>query len=864
MQPHLRDFYQNNNPQLQQYDACQYGDVLPFYAKPTPIQLPAHPNPTLLPAPPPFDLDFDYLRSTNGGSLSGTDPILDGLRPAAPSSASSGRARDRARVTVRGGSPPASSSADWPPVPDLIPDSPSSFSPPPPKTFLVPPPPSSTSSSSSRPGPGPRPRSSFVHPAVAGAQAVAVMAPPQQQPQQPPAAPDSLARNDFRSASVPPLGEIPKPRRRRTQEWSEQGSFVSSVYAPNAPALVAAAVASVTAAPSSSSSSLHPQLPGFAPVGTLPYTFSQLGSASTFTPSPTEEAGQSSFYAPSVDHPLSLHEQQDLLDRVKRDLNGVDLDSIKGPLRALALSGGPSTHDLAPPNQIMTMNDLSPHRGTRLVSKPLSSTRDDEMARKTVSPQEAFLDYEDVDHRLHAKSRLGNNISSSFGLGVGASLFAPLPTVASSVPRPASSPVTGSRSAEGAPTSPHTSPPSVTSLPSTSPRHNQGFALFPRKPHPFAVPQNAVSWAERQAGHESNDAADDYERESSDGDGDGDVEGDKNLQPSNRAGEFGSGTIAGKQPARSAAAELFDSDEDDRHSLPSVYARSTGGSDHEVVGHFDDDEASIGQDKPGTVPKAVKATIDETLHSTSTLTDRPVSLGTASVSSTPPPPPSALTNEATSSIPAPALAWAKPPPHPMRSSSQRTLETLQPAPVGGDDIADALGEMDTVNDAPSPGNGRGSISAQQKRSRSPAAEEDDMEDAEGDDDDDESVDDASFQDSDGSTKKPPRAPTKRGRASAAPHKRRRRVPSARIPSAASTTATTSSSLACSHKMPDGSICGVVFRRPYDLARHRGTIHGEGGKAGKKHDWICKQCGGSFSRKDALIRHGRIRNHKAGL
>ncbi|SCV69852.1 BQ2448_1246 [Microbotryum intermedium] len=848
MQPHLRDFYQNSNPQLQH--ETEYRDVL--YAKPTPIPIP-HPQ-AALPLPP-FDFDFDYVRSLNSLGGAGSEsqqqhPILDGPRSAAASNSISARARDRAWVL--GGSPSASSSSDWPPVPDLIPDSPSSFSPP--STFLVPPP------ASNRPGPGSR--SSFVYPAVAVAQAVAVMAP--QQPPPPPA--PELARNDFRSTSVPPLGEIPKPRRRRTQEWSEQGSFVSSVYGHTAQPTTAAAPPPPS---SSSSSSLHPQLPGFAPVGTLPYAFSQLGSTSTFTPSPTEEAGQTSFYAPSVDHPLSLHEQQDLLDRVKRDLNGVDLDSIKGPLRALALSGGPSTHDVASSSQILTMNHLSPNRGNRLVSKPLNSARDDEMARKTVSPQEAFLDYEDVDHRLHANSRLGNNISSSFGLGVGASLFAPLPTVASPVPRPASSPVTGAKSNDGAPASPHTSPPNVASLPSTSPRHNQGFTLFPRKPHPFAVPQNAVSWAERQAGHEANDAADEYERESSDGDGDGDGDGDKKFESvalSKRAGESDTqGAVAGKQPVRSAAAELFDSDEDDRHSLPSVYARSTGGSDHEVVAHFDDDEASIGQDKPAAVPDAVKAAIGETLASTltssssSTLTDRPVPLGSASGSSTPYPPPSTPANEQ-APTPAPPLAWAKPPPHPMRGSAQRAFEALQHSvdSVGGDDAAVTDGEfissaVDEALDTRTSGR-RLSISAQRKRSRSPA--EEGMEDADG-EDDDESVGDASFHDLDGS--KAPRAPTKRARSSAAPNKRRRRVPSA-----ASTTATSSSSLACSHKMPDGSICGVVFRRPYDLARHRETIHGEGGKAGKKHDWICKQCGGSFSRKDALIRHGRIRTHNAGL
>lgn len=49
----------------------------------------------------------------------------------------------------------------------------------------------------------------------------------------------------------------------------------------------------------------------------------------------------------------------------------------------------------------------------------------------------------------------------------------------------------------------------------------------------------------------------------------------------------------------------------------------------------------------------------------------------------------------------------------------------------------------------------------------------------------------------------------------------------------------------------GERCDVVFRRPYDLARHKETIHEAKGK--KKQQWVCGQCKGSFSRKDALMR-----------
>lgn len=51
----------------------------------------------------------------------------------------------------------------------------------------------------------------------------------------------------------------------------------------------------------------------------------------------------------------------------------------------------------------------------------------------------------------------------------------------------------------------------------------------------------------------------------------------------------------------------------------------------------------------------------------------------------------------------------------------------------------------------------------------------------------------------------------------------------------------------------GLACDTRFRRPYDLARHKETIHDLEGPDGRKLHWICDECGGGFSRKDALIR-----------
>ncbi|KAG0144253.1 hypothetical protein CROQUDRAFT_108618 [Cronartium quercuum f. sp. fusiforme G11] len=70
------------------------------------------------------------------------------------------------------------------------------------------------------------------------------------------------------------------------------------------------------------------------------------------------------------------------------------------------------------------------------------------------------------------------------------------------------------------------------------------------------------------------------------------------------------------------------------------------------------------------------------------------------------------------------------------------------------------------------------------------------------------------------------------------------------------------SIRCDHvDKSTGVTCDTVFRRPYDLARHKETIHDQGGPGNsRKPQWICKKCNGGFSRKDALIRHRRIRNH----
>ncbi|PWY99932.1 hypothetical protein BCV70DRAFT_175373 [Testicularia cyperi] len=92
---------------------------------------------------------------------------------------------------------------------------------------------------------------------------------------------------------------------------------------------------------------------------------------------------------------------------------------------------------------------------------------------------------------------------------------------------------------------------------------------------------------------------------------------------------------------------------------------------------------------------------------------------------------------------------------------------------------------------------------------------------------------------------------------------------------------------CDYTSPvTGITCQTAFHRPYDLARHRETIHAreEAGfiregrlklddcvVLGKEVDpqksmavveWKCKTCGASFSRKDAMLRHERLRHNAA--
>lgn len=119
----------------------------------------------------------------------------------------------------------------------------------------------------------------------------------------------------------------------------------------------------------------------------------------------------------------------------------------------------------------------------------------------------------------------------------------------------------------------------------------------------------------------------------------------------------------------------------------------------------------------------------------------------------------------------------------------------------------------------------------------------------------------------------------------APPKTKSTKPS--VQKAAAAPAAADGTTKCDYVSPiTGIACQTAFHRPYDLARHRETIHAREeagfmreGKLkledcivlGKEVDpkkstavveWKCKSCGANFSRKDAMLRHERLRHNAA--
>lgn len=101
-----------------------------------------------------------------------------------------------------------------------------------------------------------------------------------------------------------------------------------------------------------------------------------------------------------------------------------------------------------------------------------------------------------------------------------------------------------------------------------------------------------------------------------------------------------------------------------------------------------------------------------------------------------------------------------------------------------------------------------------------------------------------------------------------------------------TSSPSGSIIRCDYVSPlTNQVCGTVFHRMYDLARHRITLHlreeaqlfkdgvlnldqcvvlgkeVDVKKALAELEWTCRCCGATFSRKDALLRHERLRHHR---
>lgn len=743
-------------------------------------------------------------------------------------------------------------------------------------------------------------------------------------------------RGEGRASSVPPP-EFPRPMRRKTQENHHWPSFVSSNGSTSS---------------SSTSSSQYLPTPQQLPQHNLPYVDEpssytlppSSASNSTFDPASLSLSPAQypyAYQAPHTDHPLLPSEQSDLLDRVRRDLLDVDLSSIKGPLRALALSGGggsdggegytmmsslPSFNDYRAslPSTIAADRDKTPtpnyHRSPPSTRSPAIAALQHSSEIGTVSPQEAFLDYPAVDSKLHDLGEKDGKLArSDFGVGVGHSLFAPLPT---SIPlHPSQVPTSKNKikptNSKSSTTSLQNAFPAVTttvnSISSRSPTPQQSTSSVPptpasqslktsRNPHPFSVPQNAVSWATRR----SNSG-----RHLVGGIVDGDVDDED--------GDFG-------EP--SSSTEVTAGEEEEEYLLDGVRRRA---GLPQGFGRFDRKELGL---------EGLNSEVERARYGTERegelINSRPIKEENGRMYGVPQPQEEEQEQEqAFSFIPPPPLTSRKqqfedPPPtfaSPKKSflfsSNSQHPTPIAPAPsshgtstprraaaanaLAGLQAQSSNSSLDEPNSAPS-NSATTSTAAnrskrQRKRSRLALEEDEDDDEYREEGDGGEEEEDAEIEkgdesdeyqeggsltrkrrtsatqdESDESYRSSSNAPTPASSArrsgggggtkggSSAP-KRRRRAPATEGKSSSSTS---KGSISCDHvSTSTGEKCGVVFRRPYDLARHKETIHGEtlGGEKlppGKAKEWRCSECGGTFSRKDALLRHGRIRGHKPGV
>ncbi|GAA5978823.1 hypothetical protein JCM10908_004499 [Rhodotorula pacifica] len=834
---------------------------------------------------------------------------------------------------------------DYPPVPELVADD--ANAPSPPVSFSPPSPKSSSAATTAAPPvrPGLLPHST----ASKGSQQSA------------------YGRNGsytgFERASSVPAPECPRPMRRKTQESRDWPSFYSSSSSSSS---------SMSSAGGGGGGS-YLQTPGLTdskplvvdePASFITPTVATAGSSnpfdvSSFALSPAAQYPFLSYSAspPYPDHPLLPSEQSDLLDRVRRDLLDVDLSSIKGPLRALALSGAESSYRSGPnfnsldrettPTQFnggaastdAMLSSSSPNAvqwqyplvsttprssgaagpAQHLLRSPATSASD-----ATVSPQEAFLDYDEVDSRLHDPSRPRG---SEF-VGAGASLFAslPVPAADSSAARSAThSPNLPTYAAAPVPTSLAQSTAALTLSPpsasgatgsstpasprATSPRaaHAHGHGHHRRGPHPFSVPQNAVTWAEKRSRSGQRvvgsvlvggDAADD------DGDFGPESAGaeDADVDAEDGSTEEEAKPVEEQKPVENKVSSSSSSSRGG-FAAPRPAAAADSVVKEEVTQASDDREDI----KPFLVGKTALPPTTTAFNPLLPLEAVSQSVARGGFPGFAPPPPPSLS--------------AGPPPAGMSAFQQELARQRLSSEGGGDSgtatprraaAATALAGLgDALHQAPLQSSSDASSGLapprrpqrQRKRSRiamSAYGDSDAEEDVEATpaaavapslgfaappkapipsnrsrsvDEEDDSVQtpdadgesDESYRSSGSSFGANKAAPRRSKGDAQPPNKRRRRAPASGSTESGSNAPVSSGGIVCNHQNSDGSICGVIFRRPYDLARHKETIHGEGlkGEKVKAKEWRCEECGGTFSRKDALLRHGRIRGHVTG-
>lgn len=492
-------------------------------------------------------------------------------------------------------------------------------------------------------------------------------------------------------------------------------------------------------------------------------------------------------------------------------LHSYDVDIIKGPIRSLFHSSVSNSLSTLP-NSLKTNlveRPLSPLIMKRPVDSALLSSSYYNYDSATVSPQEAFMDYEDVDSKLHDGTQRTD------------SLFAPLPFChyRARAPRPAVVPVVavegaGSVDKRGA---------GVGGEKKISP--------LARPIHPFAVPLNAVSWEESEESVEEESSEDGrsggpggprgYSRDSSETEEI--VTPPPYLQlpsPPEHASNKPE-TYHMKQKKKEEAEERekrrFERQEEGSAMVYDSSRFPTQPLYHSLAPLSSLEMSSRGKGKKQKKDNKSATSVNSTARSTFAIAPK-------------------FRSE-------PLFEYHPAPTSFVYSGTSSSSDEDPPQQVNShttyDDQSHPIVYASTSNPI-----------LKQKRPR-PSANHNDT--------------DSDYDSHSPTTTTTSRPVTKKQRRRKTPSTASTLPPISTNPSTALTAA-----IRCQFVLSSSTICNVPFKRPYDLARHEETIHGvftnaKKSKAGKlpqgKVVWVCESCkGSSFSRRDALLRHQRLRNH----